>query len=78
MIPQWSSIVKSLSDEYTDNGVNVVIVITGTSTLLLQKGLRESLAGRFELVRSQQWDYGECCDAFGMSLDDYLFIDGYP
>lgn len=78
MVPQWSSIVKALWDEDTDNDANVLVVLIGSSALLSQKGLRESLAGRFELVRSQQWDYGECRDAFGMSLDDYLFFGGYP
>ncbi|QTB90057.1 ATP-binding protein [Bifidobacterium saguini] len=78
MIPQWSSVVKALWDEDTDNGTNLLVVLTGSSALLLQKGLRESLTGRFELLRSQQWDYRECRDAFGMSLDDYLFFGGYP
>ena len=78
MIPQWSSVVKSLWDEDTDNDTNLLVVLTGSSALLLQKGLRESLTGRFELLHSQQWDYAECRDAFGMGLDDYLFFGGYP
>lgn len=78
MIPQWSSIVKSLWDEDSDNDANLIVVLTGSSALLLQKGLREALTGRFELLRSQQWDYAEVRDAFGMSLDDYLFFGGYP
>lgn len=78
MIPQWSSIVKALWDEDTDNGINLIVVLTGSSVLLVQKGLREALTGRFELLRSQQWDYAECRDAFGMSLDEYLFFGGYP
>ncbi|KAA8816080.1 ATPase [Bifidobacterium rousetti] len=78
MVPQWSAVVKSLWDEDTDNGSGPLVVLTGSSALLLQKGLRESLAGRFELLRCQQWDFGEVRDAFGMGLDDYLFFGGYP
>lgn len=78
MIPQWSSIIKSLWDEDTDNDTNLLVVLTGSSALLLQKGLRESLAGRFEILHSLQWDYAEVRDAFGMSLDEYLFYGGYP
>lgn len=78
MIPQWSSVVKALWDEDTDNDTNLLVVLTGSSALLLQKGLRESLTGRFELLHSQQWDYVECRDAFDMGLEDYLFFGGYP
>jgi predicted AAA+ superfamily ATPase len=44
----------------------------------LQKGLSESLMGRFELIRSSHWSLKECKDAFGYSLDDFLMYGGYP
>jgi predicted AAA+ superfamily ATPase len=78
MIAQWSSTVKALWDEDTDNGVNLLVVLTGSSSLLIQKGLREALTGRFELLFCLQWDYLECHEAFGMTLDEYLFFGGYP
>ena len=77
-VDQWSAIVKDLWDEDTDAELNLKIVLTGSSSLLLQKGLREALTGRFEIIRCQQWDYAECRDAFGFSLEDYLFFGGYP
>lgn len=77
-VNQWSSIVKDLWDEDTDQSLDLKVVLTGSSSLLLQKGLRESLTGRFEIIRSQQWNYAECRDAFGFSLEDYLFFGGYP
>src|SRR5690606_25348959 len=46
--------------------------------LLMQQGLQESLAGRFELIRMQQWSYAEMKEAFGWDLDRYLFHGGYP
>jgi predicted AAA+ superfamily ATPase len=77
-IPQWSSTVKSLWDEDTWNGTGLLVVLSGSSSLLIQKGLSESLMGRFEVVWSTHWIYHEMRDAFGYSLDDFLFFGGYP
>lgn len=77
-VGKWSSIVKLLWDE--DNRLNVPlkVILTGSSSLLLQKGLAESLMGRFEILYSPHWNYSECKEAFGYSLDDFLFFGGYP
>lgn len=66
IVPQWSAVVKELWNEDTDNGSNLLVVLTGSSALLLQKGLREALTGRFEVLRCQQWEHAECREAFGM------------
>lgn len=34
--------------------------------------------GRFEVLYSPHWSYSECKEAFGYSLDDFLFFGGYP
>lgn len=78
MVRQWSSVVKNLWDEDTDADLDLQVVITGSSSLLLQKGLREALTGRFELHHCEQWDFEECRNAFGYSLDEYLYFGGYP
>ncbi|MHB8962810.1 MAG: ATP-binding protein [Saccharofermentanales bacterium] len=77
-ISKWSSIVKLLWDEDSRLGISLKVVLTGSSSLLLQKGLTESLMGRFEMLYSPHWSYTECRDAFGYSLDDFLFYGGYP
>jgi len=77
-INQWSSIVKLLWDEDSRLRVPLKVVLTGSSSLLLQKGLAESLMGRFEILYSPHWSYTECKEAFGYSLDDFLFFGGYP
>ena len=77
-IKGWSSIVKLLWDEDDRFHVPLKVVFTGSSSLLLQKGLAESLMGRFEILYSQHWNYAECKEAFGYSLDDFLFFGGYP
>lgn len=77
-VPNWSSIVKLLWDEDTRSKTALKVVLTGSSSLLLQKGLSESLLGRFEVLFSPHWNYAECRKAFGYSLDDFLFFGGYP
>ncbi|HOU10110.1 MAG TPA: ATP-binding protein [Clostridiales bacterium] len=77
-INKWSSIVKLLWDEDSRINVPLKVVLTGSSSLLLQKGLTESLMGRYEILYSPHWSYAECKAAFGYSLDDFLFFGGYP
>lgn len=78
LVSQWSSVVKELWDEDSDNGIDLRVILTGSSSLLLQHGLREALTGRFEVIPCQQWELSECKEAFGFTLDDYLFFGGYP
>lgn len=77
-VSHWSLAVKSLYDEDRRNFTPVKVVLSGSSSLLLHKGLEDSLMGRFELIRSPHWSYGECFEAFGYSFDDYLYYGGYP
>lgn len=78
LIDQWSSVVKELWDEDTWSGIGLRVVLSGSSSLLLEKGLTEGLTGRFEIIRSTHWSYRECRDAFGYELDDFLYFGGYP
>lgn len=78
LVSQWSSTVKQLWDADTDDGKDLRIILTGSSSLLLQHGLRETLTGRFEVLPCQQWELAECEEAFGFTLDDFLFFGGYP
>jgi predicted AAA+ superfamily ATPase len=77
-VGKWSSIVKLLWDEDNRLRSNLKVILTGSSSLLLQKGLAESLMGRFEILYSPHWSYAECKEAFGYSLDEFLFFGGYP
>src|SRR5690554_5085715 len=69
-VKEWQSIVKLLWDEDTRQNRDIKVVLTGSSSLLLQKGASESLMGRFEILYSSHWSYGECKEAFGFTLDD--------
>lgn len=77
-IDNWSEAVKREWDADTRNRVNLKVVLLGSSRLLLRKGLTESLAGRYELIRLGHWTYPEMRDAFGVSLDEYVYFGGYP
>lgn len=77
-IDNWSESVKAEWDWDTHDRVQLKVLLLGSSRLMLQSGLKESLAGRFELIRMGHWSYREMSDAFGMSLDEYVYFGGYP
>lgn len=77
-IDDWSNLVKKEWDADTFHNVNLKVVVLGSSRLLLKSGLNESLAGRFELIRMTHWSYPEMRDAFGWSLEQYIYFGGYP
>jgi predicted AAA+ superfamily ATPase len=77
-VADWSELVKRLWDEDTRARRQLKIVLLGSAPLLIQKGLTESLAGRFEILPAAHWSYAEMRDAFKWDLDRYLFYGGYP
>lgn len=77
-INNWSEYVKREWDDDTRNQVNIKVVLLGSSRLLLKDGLTESLAGRFEMIRVPHWTYTEMKQAFGITLDQYIYFGGYP
>jgi len=74
----WSETVKRLWDGDTAERRPLRAVLLGSAPLLVERGLTESLAGRFEQIRLPHWSFAEMRDAFGWSLDSYLFFGGYP
>lgn len=77
-IDQWSEGVKAEWDWDTHNGLDIKLILLGSSRLMLQSGLKESLAGRFELIRMGHWSFKEMSEAFGLSPDEYIYFGGYP
>lgn len=77
-IPNWSELVKKLWDEEKAQNSSLRVVILGSSPLLMQRGLSESLAGRFEIIPITHWTFSEMKQAFGWTLDEYLYFGGYP
>lgn len=77
-VPGWSETVKRLWDEDTARRLPLRVVLLGSAPLLIQQGLSESLAGRFELLILPHWSFAEMRAAFGFTLDQYLFFGAYP
>lgn len=77
-IKRWSEIVKREWDADTRGKRQLKLFILGSSRLMLRKGLTESLAGRFELIRLGHWTLQEMEDAFGWTLDEWIYYGSYP
>lgn len=74
----WAESVKRLWDEDTRARRDLEVVLLGSAPLLVQQGLTESLAGRFEVVHLPHWSFSEMRTAFGFSLEQYVVFGGYP
>jgi len=74
----WSESVKRLWDEDTRERRPLKVVLLGSAPLLVQRGLTESLAGRFEVLHLPHWSLTEMRTAFDFSLEKYVYFGGYP
>ncbi len=77
-ISHWSDMVKFFWDQDTASGIDLSVLILGSSPWLMQKGLSESLADRFEIIPITHWSFNEMHEIFGWSLNRYLYFGGYP
>ncbi len=77
-VPRWSEAVKKFFDEDRRANRKVRVILLGSSALMVQRGLTESLAGRFEVTYFPHWSYAECVEAFDWGLKEYIFFGGYP
>lgn len=77
-VPNWSEAVKREWDADSFTDTNIKVILLGSSRLLIQQGLTESLAGRYELTNVTHWSFNEMRDAFGWDLNQYICFGGYP
>lgn len=77
-VVNWSEAVKKEWDADTFNDVNIKVLLLGSSRILLEKGLSDSLMGRFELIKMSHWNYSEMRDAFGFTLEQFIYFGSYP
>ena len=77
-LKSWSEVVKKEWDNDSFYDVNLKVILLGSSRIMLQKGLADSLAGRFETIKMTHWNYAEMQEAFGMTLDEYIYYGGFP
>ncbi len=74
----WSEMVKREWDYDTRYQLNIKVILLGSSRLLIQDGLNESLTGRFELIHMPHWSFLEMQEAFGFTMEQYIYFGGYP
>ena len=77
-VPEWSSVVKGLWDRDRREQRNLHVILCGSIPLTLHSKLKESLMGRFELIHTRHWSFKEMEEAFGYTLDEYIYFGGYP
>ena len=77
-LPNWQETVKGLWDADRNAGTPLHVVLLGSAPLLMQRGLTETLAGRFETIRMTHWSYDEMSTAFDYDLAKYIYFGGYP
>lgn len=77
-INNWSEQVKAEWDLDTQEDRDIRVILLGSSRLMLQQGLTESLAGRFEATYLGHWSYREMKEAFGLTPSEFILFGGYP
>ncbi len=77
-ISDWTNTVKGLWDANRRIDLPLHIVLLGSAPLLMQQGLSESMAGRFETISLTHWSFSEMSSAFGLDIDQYVYYGGYP
>ena len=77
-VTNWSEIVKKEWDSDSFSDRNIKVILLGSSRLLIQKGLTESLAGRYELTNITHWAFDEMQAAFGWNIEQFIYFGGYP
>ncbi len=77
-IHNWSEVVKKNWDLDSRNKTPIKLLLLGSSAILMQKGLTESLVGRFEVIQLPHWSFIEMQNAFGLTPSEYVFFGSYP
>jgi predicted AAA+ superfamily ATPase len=74
----WAEAIKALYDETKRSKRRFSCILLGSSSLEIQKGLTESLTGRFQIIRVPHWNYEESSEGYALNFEDYLSYGGYP
>lgn len=77
-VENWSETVKKLWDQQKQSSEKISLILLGSSSLEIQKGLSESLTGRFKLHPVYHWNLDESQRSHGLNLEEFLVYGGYP
>ncbi len=74
-ISGWSEVIKKLWDE---KKTPLKLIISGSAALTIEKDLKETLAGRFELIRATHWSFAEAQNIFQRNINEFIEFGCYP
>src|SRR5690606_6231260 len=74
-VENWSEALKQLWDQ---RKTPLRVLLLGSSSLEIHRGLSESLAGRFRLHQFFHWNFWETNQLTALTLDQFLTFGGYP
>jgi uncharacterized protein len=74
LLPDWAARLKGQWDRIRRRRLPINVVATGSSSLRLARGSRESLAGRFERITLAHWSAQGLVDAFHVRPDEAAAI----
>ena len=69
-VPDWAAKLKGNWDRIRRRHIPIHVIATGSSTLRVASGSRESLAGRFERLTLSHWSAASLASAFHRSTQD--------
>lgn len=74
-IDGWAETVKRLWDKRSSP---IKLILLGSAALAIEKNLKESLAGRYELIRVEHWNLEEAQTGFATSIEKFIEFGCYP
>ena len=81
-INHWSEAIKKIWDQQARGAAKqrkIKFILLGSSSLIIQKGLTESLAGRYQTLNVHHWNFLETKKLIpSISLNQFLEMGGYP
>lgn len=69
-LANWDRLMKAKVDEIQRNKLAVNVAVSGSSALLVGRGLKETMAGRFEKLRLLHWSAADLQAAFSLTDDE--------
>lgn len=74
-IEGWAEVIKKLWDTRKDS---IKLILSGSAALSIEKNLKETLSGRFELIRATHWNFKEYKEIFNGDLKNFIEFGCYP
>jgi hypothetical protein len=81
-LPSWSRLLKAETDRMRRQHLALHVVVSGSTALRVGKGVRETMAGRFERLVLSHWSARDLAQGFHLSkeeaVDCVVRLGGFP